>query len=534
VEVRTDHAPRSRASLGSWLARPVPATALLVLAVGLVLAGQELLRPPPRLGAALGAFVLGLVLVVGLERLAPQLPAPAADARPALSAAGRRLLAQRALLGAVFGGAAAIWALMRARQVADNYTDVVLVWVGTLVAAILASAWGTWPPPGQWVRRLRGALARERAAVGLAALLFVAALIVRAAALDGFPYVFGGDEGSEAMWAVSVLDGRWTDPFATGWYNLPTLWFFLQAASMRLFGESVAGVRMVTAVIGAVTVLFTYLLARRLYGPAVGLSAAVLLAAFHYHVFFSRVASLQVVDTLAIVAALYWLDRGFEGARPTACLLAGYAVGFAQYGSFAGRLLPLVAVAYVVVTLARTAVPRGIRAVTRAVWARQPRQVGWVVLGAAVAVLPLCIHYVEHPNEFNRRVNEVSIFASGWLANEQRELAHRHAGRPRHSQRLSRRRRVLLRSAPHVGAGVRIAGLHRPRGAGRRRGAALGQPRPGPDRAAPQALRLPAPPAGRAGADSGVVPRWRGAGVSRSNGIAAILCVRGALMVHNR
>ena len=48
------------------------------------------------------------------------------------------------------------------------------------------------------------------------------------------------------------------------WYNLPTLWFFLQAASMRLFGESVAGVRMVTAVIGALTVLFTYLLARRL------------------------------------------------------------------------------------------------------------------------------------------------------------------------------------------------------------------------------------------------------------------------------
>src|SRR5207248_8692148 len=64
------------------------------------------------------------------------------------------------------------------------------------------------------------------------------------------------------------------------------------------------------AVIGAVTVLFTYLLARRLYGPAVGLSAAILLAAFHYHVFFSRVASLQVVDTLAIVAAPYWLDRG--------------------------------------------------------------------------------------------------------------------------------------------------------------------------------------------------------------------------------
>jgi hypothetical protein len=126
-----------------------------------------------------------------------------------------------------------------------------------------------------------------------------------------------------------------------------------------------------------------------------------------------------VVDTLAIVAALYWLDRGFEGTRPTACLLAGYAVGFAQYGSFAGRLVPLVAVAYVLAATARTVLPHGVRAVAPAVWARQLRLVGWVVLGAALAVLPLFVHYVNHPNEFNRRVNEVSIFASGWLANEQ-------------------------------------------------------------------------------------------------------------------
>ena len=240
--------------MGSWLARPAPKSALLVLAVALVLVGQDLLRPPAQPGAALSAYVLGLVLLMALERLAPPPSAPAADRSRGLPAAGRGPLAQRVLLGAVFGGVAVIWALMQGRQVEDRYTEVVVVWVATLLVAVLASAARSWPPPGQWVSRLRAALACHRATVGLAAVLFVVALMPRAIALDGFPYVFGGDEGSQAMWAVDVLSGRWTDPFATGWYNLPTLWFFLQAASMRLFGESVAGVRMVTAVIGALAV----------------------------------------------------------------------------------------------------------------------------------------------------------------------------------------------------------------------------------------------------------------------------------------
>ena len=43
------------------------------------------------------------------------------------------------------------------------------------------------------------------------------------------------------------------------------------------------------------------------------------------------------------------------------------------------------------------------------------RLVGWALLGGLVVAAPLLAYYVDHPLEFNARVNQVSIFASDWL-----------------------------------------------------------------------------------------------------------------------
>src|SRR5205085_7150397 len=161
------------------------------------------------------------------------------------------------------------------------------------------------------------------------------------------------DEGSQALAAVAVVGNPGANPFGTGWWGLPSLFFFLQATSIQFFGDSVAGVRVVSGLLGALAVGGTYLLARRLFGRTVAVLATALLAVFPYHLLFSRLASIQVVDTLALVAALLFLDLGFRQRQPTACLAAGLAVGLGQYGSFAGRLLSLVAAPYLVYVLGR-------------------------------------------------------------------------------------------------------------------------------------------------------------------------------------
>jgi 4-amino-4-deoxy-L-arabinose transferase-like glycosyltransferase len=64
------------------------------------------------------------------------------------------------------------------------------------------------------------------------------------------------------------------------------LWFFLQALSLKVFGDSVVGLRMLTALIGTATVPLLYFFARPWYGRRVALMAATLLLAYHFHIHF--------------------------------------------------------------------------------------------------------------------------------------------------------------------------------------------------------------------------------------------------------
>ncbi|HEY7067785.1 MAG TPA: glycosyltransferase family 39 protein [Chloroflexota bacterium] len=366
--------------------------------------------PPPALvGAGPGP-------IVDASGAAEAVAAPAVPGRERaegllLGATPREWLIRAALLAG-----ALVWVQMRGRPNDADYRGVVLIWLLSLVFAALAAAPAGLPAPRYWGGALR---ALPRADWLILGGLTLAALLLRVVWVNHVPYVFGGDEGSQALAGVDVLKGTLHNPFSTGWYSLPTLFFFLQAGSMSLFGQTVFGVRVVSAVIGALAVTFTYLLGRRLLGRTVAVAATVLLAVFHYHILFSRLASVQIGDSLLIVAALFFLDRAFVERRALDALAAGIVIGLSQYFSFAGRLIPLVGVAYVLYvalwdpTRLRPRLPRLPEA-----WRLAP-QVGWIVLGAVLVYLPLLAHYADYPIEYTSRVDQVSMFTSGWLEHEQ-------------------------------------------------------------------------------------------------------------------
>ena len=177
---------------------------------------------------------------------------------------------------------------------------------------------------------------------------------------------------------------------------------------------------------GVAAVAITFLLTRRLCGTMTAVIAALLLAVFHYHVHFSRLSSNQIADSLAIVAVLYTLDRAIYERRPIDALCAGIAIGLSQYFSFAGRIIPLIALAYLALTqlLAfwnrRGSVPRASEAsVSVSILA-------WIVLGAAITYAPLAAHFADNPQAFTSRTDQVSMFSSGWL---EREMSMDRAGR---------------------------------------------------------------------------------------------------------
>lgn len=74
----------------------------------------------------------------------------------------------------------------------------------------------------------------------LIALLVLATFLLRVINLEHIPCVLSGDEAEMGLEAVGVLQGRITNPFSTGWFSHPTLYFYMQALVLRLGGITTA------------------------------------------------------------------------------------------------------------------------------------------------------------------------------------------------------------------------------------------------------------------------------------------------------
>lgn len=266
-------------------------------------------------------------------------------------------------------------------------------------------------PPADAGKRLRAWARAQRWELAALAVLLAAALLVRAVALDTIPANFGGDEGTQALAALRLVTPPLGNPFSTGWYSVPTMSFLAYGLAMELCGFTVAGARMLSALIGTATVLATFLLARRLLGRWEGWIAALLVAFGHYGLHFSRLASNQVADAFFGALVLYLLLQGWQEQGKTRSLwfgLSGVALGLAWYGYFGARLTTVVVALYLL--WRALAEPRFLR--------RRGQDLALLLAGALLAAAPLIFHYLAHPEQFFSRYDQVSIFASGWLRNE--------------------------------------------------------------------------------------------------------------------
>jgi len=296
----------------------------------------------------------------------------------------------------------------------SDFTSYLSAWVLGLFLFLLALAPRlTFSPRAWWSAIVRNPLAALAMAV-----LLLAAFLARAVALGEVPANFGGDEGTQALEALRLLGPPLGNPFATGWYSVPKMSFLVAGLGMRLFGSTVAGARMLSALAGTAAVLATCLLARELAGRWVAWGAAVLVAFGHYAIHFSRLASNQIADALFGPLILFLLLRGLktkEGGEDTPSrrnlfllALAGVALGLSWYTYFGARLMTVVVALYLIG-----------RALTEPGFlSRHGRGLAILILGAILTVWPLALYYIAHPVDFLSRYNQVSIFASEWLRNE--------------------------------------------------------------------------------------------------------------------
>lgn len=240
----------------------------------------------------------------------------------------------------------------------------------------------------------------------LLALIVLLGFSLQSYRLEVIPPGFHGDEAESGIQALALLHGEVGSLISVGWYHLPMMGFAWHALSMRIFGETVFGLRMSSVIVGTLTFIPFYLLTRLLFNRRTALLATFLLAVSHPFIALNRLGINYTQTILFEVTTFYFLFRGLRSQKWWDFALSGLFMGAGLYLYYASRLVPFVVLGF----LACGAIAH--RRSVRTHWRR-------VVILWAVAILvfaPMALYFVQHPWHFISRTSHVFALGDlGWV-----------------------------------------------------------------------------------------------------------------------
>ena len=255
---------------------------------------------------------------------------------------------------------------------------------------------------------LVGRLKTNRRDVGILALVLLGAFLLRTLDLPAHPYPWSGDEASIGIEARRILNGTVTNFFDAGWSSQPNWSFVPTALTQALLGQTIFAVRLASALVGTLAVLFVVLAGREMFNPAVGLMAGAFLAAMPYHLHFSRIGVSNIVDSM-ISSAMFWLiARGIDKDDPRYYYSAGAVAGLSIYTYAGTRLVLILAFLTFLFLILRQ------RDYLSTHWKHLIAFAG----GTAVSAAPQAAFFARHPDIFIGRLGQEGLFLNDWLAGQ--------------------------------------------------------------------------------------------------------------------
>jgi len=236
--------------------------------------------------------------------------------------------------------------------------------------------------------------------VALVVLLVALGLGVRVYALDTFPAGLFYDESNLALGARTIGQNGvfplWFSNFGIQWGPMLT---YPVGLALALGGPNPVLLRLVTVLVGVLTIPLMYLASRELWGRRVGFLAAAVLSVLRWHVNFSRVLFDDVFDPFWALLGLYLLMRALKTGRRSLYVASGMAFAAGLYGYFAYRLVPLVMLAFVLHLVVSE------RRFLRRTWQ------GFVLLSLAALLMaaPVAVYAGHHTEDFVRRSKQVLV-----------------------------------------------------------------------------------------------------------------------------
>ena len=251
---------------------------------------------------------------------------------------------------------------------------------------------------------------RELPQIGWHEMIFTAVLLavafaLRGTNLAGMPNTLSGDEAASGLVALLFRNGEANNLFTFGWFSFPSLYFVIQSVGLRVWGQTTEGLRVSSAVGGALAVVAVYWLARVMFDRLTAVFASIYLAASHYHIHISRNGLNNVWDSLFGALAIMGLWHGWKTGRRSSFILAGVALGLGQYFYVSIRVLPLLFLVWAGVAFWQD----------RETFRKRLPGLMLTAFIALIVILPFAIQVARHWDNFMAPLSRVSVFSGDWL-----------------------------------------------------------------------------------------------------------------------
>lgn len=191
---------------------------------------------------------------------------------------------------------------------------------------------------GQSRFRLSNPELPPRLAAVLVLTVILLAIPIRLYHLGTVPYGAHNDEIVKGMQVLKFFEGDTFQPFYVA--NKEFLFFYMLVPFVRYFGVSIVGLRALPFVCGLLTVLFTYLCFRRLWGRSAALIGAGFLAVGLWPNQSSHICERLNAAPMFTAAAFFLCVLAVQTQRTAAYILTGIVMGAGMWTFPTFRLIP--------------------------------------------------------------------------------------------------------------------------------------------------------------------------------------------------
>ncbi len=244
--------------------------------------------------------------------------------------------------------------------------------------------------------------------------LLLAALSLRTVGIVRIPPGLSGDESMNGTDAMAMWEWERLPVFFTNNYGREAFFFYLMALCVKIWGANTFSIRLPAILCGMATLVFTYVLVKRLWNERSALLTVGLMSISFWPIFTSRIGLRAISMPPWEALCLYALWRGLHERRWRWWIVTGVALGILTYTYIPGRFFAVVPLLWLSICVVLS---------TRRPWEGVARRRVWsgLLLACGLALLifaPFGRYSMQHPELVNQRIKELdNVLQSFWSGN---------------------------------------------------------------------------------------------------------------------